>query len=99
MLFAGTGETGMVHEVSGAVVVNERGIVALGDLDVRVVVAAPLDRAHQALADVALPVVADGLGGNRGVAGFVNVRAGDVLGAEHADLVATGLLQRAVGGE
>ena len=28
MLFAGTGETGMVHEVSGAVVVNERGIVA-----------------------------------------------------------------------
>lgn len=70
MLFAGTGETGMVHEVSGAVVVNERGIVALGDFDVRVVVAAPLDRAHQALADVALPVVADGLGGNRGVAGL-----------------------------
>lgn len=61
MLFAGTGETGMVHEVSGAVVVNERGIVALGDFDIRVVVAAPLDRAHQALADVALPVVADGL--------------------------------------
>ena len=96
---AGVGEAAVVHDVRGAVVVHERRVVALRDFDVRVVVAAPLDRAHETHADLALPVVADGVLADCGVAVFIDVRTGDLVGAEHAHLVAAGLLQVAVGCE
>ena len=96
MFFSGAGETGVVYEIDGSVIIHQDGVVALRYLDVGIIVAAPLNRAHQSDAGITLPVVTDGARGDSGVAGFIDIRTGDVLGTEHADLVAAGLLKVAI---